>query len=378
MRRVYLDNASTTPMLPEVIETMTDVMTETYGNASSIHYHGRNARTQVESARKLIANTIKASIGEIFFTSTATEAHNMIINCAVRDLGVQHIVTSPTEHHCILHPMEHLRDHHNVQLSILKVDHLGRIDYDELNTILQSSTVKTMLTLMHGNNEIGTMIDLHRVAEICHDTQTLFHCDTVQTIGKFELDVSSTPIAFCAGSAHKFHGPKGVGFVYINGDNQLKPYIMGGAQERNMRAGTENVYGIVGMAKALDLAVQQQDVRKEKILALRQHFVQRMQAELVDISFNGDQEGDYLYNIVSVSFPPSDKIDLLQFNLDISGISASAGSACSSGIESDSHVLTAIGHDDRRKTVRFSLSHLNTMEEIDYVVDKLKTITPAV
>lgn len=376
MRRVYLDNASTTPMIPEVIETMHKTMSETYGNASSIHYHGRTARTLVEQSRKTIANTIKASIGEIFFTSTATEAHNMVIHAAVYDLGVERIVTSPTEHHCILHPLEHLAKSKGIELIILDVNQKGQIDLIQLREALDVEQ-KTMLTLMHGNNEIGTMIDIDAVAKICDDTNSLFHCDTVQTMGKYPLDVSKTKISFCAGSAHKFHGPKGVGFVYINGNNLIKPLILGGAQERNMRAGTENVYGIAGMAKALEMAVEERQERYDTIMDLRHYFKKRMTEELEDMRFNGDQEDRFLCNVLSTSFPPSEKIDLLQFNLDINGISASAGSACSSGIEQDSHVLTAIGHELGRKTVRFSISHLNTKDEIDYVIEKLKNITPA-
>lgn len=376
MMRVYLDNASTTPMLPEVVDTMADVMRNTYGNASSIHYHGRTARTLVEAARKTVANAINASIGEIFFTSSATEAHNMIIQRAVQDLEVKRIVTSPTEHHCVLHPLEHLHNHGDIELTVLNVDTEGNIDVSQLENILADKSKKTMLTLMHGNNEIGTMIDLPLIASLCEKYDALFHCDTVQTIGKFDVDVSKHRICFCAGSAHKFHGPKGVGFVYINNGHQLNPYILGGAQERNMRAGTENVYGIVGMAKALEIALEEKEERKDKILELRKHFVSRITSELADIKINGMQSGDYLYNVVSVSFPHSDKVDLIQFNLDINGISASAGSACSSGIEAESHVLGAIGHDPQRKTIRFSISHLNTVEELDYVVDRLKTVTP--
>jgi cysteine desulfurase len=263
-------------------------------------------------------------------------------------------------------------------MELLQLDSLGRIDYEQLANLLQTSDKKTMLTLMHGNNEIGTVIDLEKVSDICKQHDALFHCDTVQTIGKYDLDVSKTRISFCAGSSHKFHGPKGIGFVYINNSNIIEPLILGGAQERNMRAGTENIYGIAGMAKALELAIQDKEDRINKIADLRAYFKTQLTSNLKDIQFNGVQEGigNYLPNIINVSFPPSEKLDLLQFNMDINGISASAGSACSSGIESVSHVLAAINHDTLRKAVRFSISHLNTKAEIDYVIDKLKEVTP--
>lgn len=379
MQRIYLDHASTTPLLPEVIAEMTAVMEQSYGNASSIHHHGRSARTIIEATRKKIANALRASIGEIFFTSTATEAHNMVLLGAVNDLGVTRIISSPTEHHCILHPLDHLGHDHGVSIEYLRVDGAGQIDMEHLATLLDKHDGgKTMVSLMHANNEIGTMIDLSAVARLCEEHGVLFHCDTVQTIGKYPVDVSTIRMAFCAGSAHKFNGPKGAGFVYINGDNTIKPFLRGGAQERNMRAGTENVYGIAGMGKALEIALAEQDERKAYVSKLRQYFVDRLLSELVDVQINGASAERSLYNIVSVSFPASEKADLLHFNLDISGISASAGSACSSGIEADSHVLQAIGHPAERKTIRFSLSHLNTMAELDIVVDKLRSITPAV
>jgi cysteine desulfurase len=376
MQRIYLDHASTTPLLPEVIEEMNAVMSQTYGNASSIHHHGRSARTIIEANRKKIANALRASIGEIFFTSSATEAHNMILYGAVRDLGVTRIISSPTEHHCILHPLDHLSDGGSVKVDYVKVDSSGQVDVNHLKDLLQQEGYKTLVSLMHANNEIGTMIDLAAIGDLCHEHGALLHCDTVQTIGKYPIDVSATPISFCAGSAHKFNGPKGIGFVYINGDNIIKPYLRGGAQERNMRAGTENVYGIAGMGKALEMALLEQEERKNYVSGLRQYFVDRLDAELIDIKINGGEATQSLYNIVSVSFPASEKADLLHFNLDIGGISASAGSACSSGIEADSHVLLAIGHPPERKTIRFSLSHLNTTAELDIVVDKLKNITP--
>lgn len=376
MQRIYFDNASTTPLLPEVVEVMTEAMQTAYGNASSIHHHGRTARTLIEQARRTVAQAIGASLGEIFFTSSATEAHNMVLRGAVQNLGVRHIITSPTEHHCILHPLEHLRTQQDVKVSLLPVDSDGVVDLDALDRWLRDASDGVMVSLMHANNEIGTLIDLERVSTLCKSHGVLFHCDTVQTIGKYPLDVSKTLVSFCAGSAHKFHGPKGAGFVYINNDNMIEPDLRGGAQERNMRAGTENVYGIAGMGKALEVAILEQDQRRATVTALRDYLEQRLINELNDIRVNGGKAEARLYNVASVSFPASEKADLLHFNLDISGISASAGSACSSGIEEDSHVLQAIGHPTDRKTIRFSLSPLNTKEEVNLVVEKLKTLTP--
>ena len=375
MQNIYLDHASTTPLLPEVVKEMTEVMTQHFGNPSSIHRHGRTARTLIEQSRRTIAKGLKASIGEIFFTSSATEAHNMILYAAVHDLGVKRIITTPIEHHCILHPLEQLQRQADIEVLHLDVDRYGHIDHDRLNTVLDENSAKTMVTLMHANNEIGTLLDIDRVSKICEQHGVLFHCDTVQTIGKIPLDLSKINLSFCAGSAHKFNGPKGVGFVYINNQNKIPALLHGGAQERNMRAGTENIYGIVGMAKAFEVALEQMEGRSLHIQQVHTHFVSRLKEELIDIEFNSPEEG--LKNIVNVSFPPGEKADLLHLNLDINGISASSGSACSSGVEHDSHVLVAIGHPSERKAIRFSLSHLNTVEELDFVIQKLKTLTPS-
>ena len=375
MQNIYLDHASTTPLLPEVVKEMTEVMTQHFGNPSSIHRHGRTARTLIEQSRRTIAKGLKASIGEIFFTSSATEAHNMILYAAVHDLGVKRIITTPIEHHCILHPLEQLQRQADIEVLHLDVDRYGHIDHDRLNTVLDENSAKTMVTLMHANNEIGTLLDIDRVSKICEQHGVLFHCDTVQTIGKIPLDLSKINLSFCAGSAHKFNGPKGVGFVYINNQNKIPALLHGGAQERNMRAGTENIYGIVGMAKAFEVALEQMEGRSLHIQQVHTHFVSRLKEELIDIEFNSPEEG--LKNIVNVSFPPGEKADLLHLNLDINGISASSGSACSSGVEHDSHVLLAIGHPSQRKAIRFSFSHLNTIEEVDFVISKLKTLTPS-
>lgn len=372
--QIYLDNASTTPMLPEVIHQMTAVMNESYGNPSSIHRHGRKAKSIIENARKVVAKVINASLGEVFFTSSATEANNMVIKNAVQDLGIQRIISSPTEHHCILHTLDYLTHHHKCEVIYLRVDAYGIIDYQQLKDLLSNNSVKTLVSIMHGNNEIGTMSDTIKIGQLCHKYGALYHCDAVQTIGKYPIDVQTSNISFLSGSAHKFHGPKGVGFVFISNENIITHYIHGGAQERNMRAGTENVAGIAGLAKALEIITDSTDSNKKKILSLRTLFKDKLLTEFQDITFNGSQEGDFLAHVLSVSFPPGPKADMLVMNLDIAGISASSGSACSAGIEEDSHVLVAIGHPAERKTIRFSFSPFNTAEEIIYTVEKLKTM----
>lgn len=352
-------------------------MKEQFGNPSSIHFHGRHARSLVEEARKKIANIFRASIGEVYFCSTATEANNMILKNSVEFLGVQRIITSPTEHHCVLHSLDHLQEHHDLKVEYLDVDQKGNPNIDQLEVLLADDSLKTMVSLMHGNNEIGTKLSFERVSEICSKNNTLFHCDAVQSVGKYDIDLSKHKVSFLSGASHKFHGPKGVGFFYMNGDNIIPPFIHGGAQERNMRAGTENLHGIIGIAEALHIAYSERDSVVSHISTLRNHFKKRLINEFEDIRFNGNQEEDYLHHVLSVSFPDSPKAEMLMFNLDIAGISASSGSACSSGIEADSHVLVAIGHPKDRKTVRFSFSKFNTIEEVDKVIEKIKTMTPA-
>jgi len=376
MNRIYLDNASTTPMDDRVIASMTKVMQEDFGNPSSIHHYGRVARSLIEDARKTIANILKASIGEVFFVSTATEAINMILNNSVQHHGVRHIISTVTEHHCVLHPLTYLQQQYDVKVTYLSVDEYGRASIAELQSLLQQASEPTMVSLMHGNNEIGTMNDVSVIGALCKEAGVLFHCDTVQTMGKYPIDVSEDYFSFISGSAHKFHGPKGSGFFYMNSENIIKPALLGGAQERNMRAGTENIYGIVGMATALQIATDEQAVTHAHILAIREYFKERLNTELHDIQYNGDQHDSFMAHVLSVSFPATEKADMLMFNLDIAGICVSSGSACSSGIESDSHVLVAIGHPADRKTIRFSFSKYTSMAEIDLVMDKLKGITP--
>jgi cysteine desulfurase len=377
MQRVYFDNAATTPISEEVVQAMIPVLREQFGNPSSIHAEGRGVRSIIESARKIVAQAISASTGEIFFTSGGTESNNMAIKCAVRDLGVQRIISSPTEHHCGLHAIESVEKYNGVEAVWLPVNPMGRINYDDLETALSNSDgKKTLVSLMHANNEVGTMIDLDRVAALCAQYSAFFHSDTVQSVGHFPLNVQETKVHLLSGAAHKFHGPKGVGFIYIDGTLPIKPFIDGGAQERNMRGGTENVYGIVGLAKALELATKDINSRSEHIKSVRTYLKKRLDETFEDIQYNGDVDGDSLYTVLSVSFPPNSRNEMFLFSMDIAGISVSGGSACSSGAEKGSHVLEAIKADPDRKSIRFSFSHYNTLEEVDFVVEKLKAIVP--
>ena len=298
----------------------------------------------------------------------------MALKCAVRDLGVQRIVTSPLEHHCVLHTVDRLGSA-GVAVVHVRTDACGVVDYAHLEELLRAGDQRTLVTLMHANNEIGTLLDLERVAELCQTHGAFLHSDTVQTVGHYPIDVDATPIQFLSGAAHKFHGPKGVGFIYINGNHLVKPFIDGGAQERNMRGGTENVYGIAGLAKALELANAELDQRRRHIEGLRSHLKMALQQRFPDVRINGSEEG--LYTVLSVSFPPSANTDMLLLNLDIAGISASGGSACSSGSDTGSHVIQALGQDPARKTIRFSFSHLNTRRELDRVVEVLSGLLPA-
>lgn len=377
MQRVYFDNAATTPISEEVIDAMLPVLRTQFGNPSSIHAEGRSVRALIEGARKTVARCIGASTAEIFFTSGGTESNNMAIKCSVRDLGVRRIISSPLEHHCGLHALEAVEKCDGVEIVWLPVDSKGHVSLEALEkNLAEGGKKKTLVSLMHANNEIGTMLPLETVSALCRQYGALLHSDTVQTVGHFPIDVQATPVNFLSGAAHKFHGPKGVGFIYINPASPIRPFIDGGAQERNMRGGTENVYGIVGLAKALELATAEMEARAAHIRDIRDYLKAGLTEHFEDIQFNGDPGGESLYTVLSVSFPPSPKNELLLLSLDIAGVSASGGSACSSGAEKGSHVLEAIGADPERKSIRFSFSHYNTREEVDFVLEKLKTVLP--
>jgi cysteine desulfurase len=368
--KVYFDNAATTPLDKEVADAMYKVMCEDFGNPSSTHAHGRVVRTHIEEARKKVALLLNCTPGEIFFTSGGTEADNMAIRKSVEDKGVKNLITSPIEHHAVLHTIEELEKQGKIKMHLVKLLPNGHIDLSHLEQLLQEQP-NVLVSLMHANNEIGNLLDIDKVGALCQHYNALFHCDTVQTIGHYPFDLQKTHVDFLACAAHKFNGPKGVGFIYINHKNKIHPFITGGAQERNMRGGTENVYGIIGLTKALSIATENLEAEKQHILGLKNYMIERLKATIPDIRFNGDAAGDSLYTVLNVNFPPTPIAEMILFKLDISGISASGGSACSSGSNVGSHVLAAIGVEPNRPSVRFSFAKHNTREEVDYVINEL-------
>ena len=374
MERIYFDNAATTDLDPQVLEAMMPYLTEKFGNPSSIYSYGRESRLAIENARKSVGKILNAHPAEIFFTSGGTESSNTAITAAVRDLGCTHIISSPLEHHATLHTVEHLHRRGEAALSYVKVLPNGHIDQEDLEQLLAGTAEKTLVTLMHANNEIGNILDIHAVGKLCKMYGAIFHSDTVQTVGHFPFDLRNTPVHFITGASHKFHGPKGVGLLYINENVRIHPYIHGGAQERNMRAGTENVYGIVGFAKALELATAGYEADSAFIKGLKVYMMEQLKRLLKGISFNGDPLGRSLYTVLSVSFPKTEKSEMLLFNLDIHHICASGGSACTSGVEQGSHVIRAINNNPNQVTVRFSFSKHNTREQVDEVVARLKEL----
>lgn len=374
MNRIYLDNAATTPLDKEVLDAMTPYLTEKFGNPSSIYSYGRESRMAVETARKSVARILNAHPAEIFFTSGGTESSNTAITSSVRDLKCTHIITSLIEHHATLHTVDHLHCRGEAAVSYVDVLPNGHVDMDHLYQLLSESGEKCLVTLLHANNEIGNIIDIHAVGEMCKPFGAVFHSDTVQTVGHLPFDLRNTPVHFITGAGHKFHGPKGVGLLYINENVKIEPYIHGGAQERNMRAGTENLYGIVGFAKALELATKNYKEESEYIRSLKLYMMQQLSSNVNGVAFNGDPLGNSLYTVLSVSFPKTEKSEMILFNLDISNICASGGSACTSGADQGSHVIRAINNNPNQVTVRFSFSKFNTRDEIDVVVNKLQTM----
>jgi len=371
MDRIYFDNAATTALDEEVLDAMLPYLKEKFGNPSSIYSYGRESKMAIESARKSVAKILNAHPAEIFFTSGGTESNNTAIKAAVRDLGCEQVITSPIEHHAVSHTIEHLNN-----LDLLKVNYVnilpnGHIDVEDLEKMLASSKEKTLVSLMHANNEIGNIMDIHLVGNICKKYNAVFHSDTVQTVGHFPFDLRNTHVHFITGAAHKFHGPKGAGILYINENIRIKPVMHGGAQERNMRAGTENIYGIAGFAKALELATRNYETDSAYISSLKFYMFEKLKKNIPGVSFNGDVSGNSLYTVLSANFQKTDKSEMILFNLDINNICASGGSACTSGAEQGSHVIRSLNNDPQLVTVRFSFSKHNTKKEIDVVVEKL-------
>jgi cysteine desulfurase len=367
--RIYLDNAATTRIDPEVIEAMLPWLTEQFGNPSSIHGHGRVVKSAIEQARKTVAGLLNTSPSQIFFTSGGTEADNTAIVGSIEDYGLTHAITSPLEHHAVLHTLEYLAKAGKIKLSLVRIDEKGHVDLAHLEELLRSHP-RSLVSLMHGNNEIGNLLNLSAVGDLCEQYNAIFHSDTVQTVGHLRHDLKQLKTHFIVGAAHKFNGPKGVGFLYVN-DVKIHPYIHGGSQERNMRGGTENVYGIVGLAKALEIAYRDMETHRAHLESLKKRMIAGFREKIEDVRFNGDCENleRSNYTVLNVSLPPSDINDMLLFNLDIAKISASGGSACSSGSEVGSHVLSALGVSPARGNVRFSFGKYNTEADIDYAVN---------
>lgn len=374
MDRIYFDNAATTALDPTVLEAMMPYLTTHFGNPSSIYSYGRESRLAVENARKTVAKILNAHPAEIFFTSGGTESSNTAIHAAIFNLGCTHIISSPIEHHATLHTIEHLHKQGAAALSYVRVLPNGHIDLEHLEELLSQSDEKCLVTLMHANNEIGNITDIFAVGNLCKQYNAIFHSDTVQTVGHFPFDLRNTPVHFITGAGHKFHGPKGVGILYINENVKIQPYIHGGSQERNMRAGTENLYGIVGFAKALEIATQNHEEEKKQVLEIKHYMRDQLKKHITGVHFNGDVDGNSLYTVLNVSFPKTEKSEMILFNLDIHQICASGGSACTSGADAGSHVIRAINNNPNQVAVRFSFSKFNKKEEVDIVIEKLKDL----
>jgi len=373
--KVYLDNAATTPMAPEIIEMMSEMMKTNFANPSSAHSFGRESKIIVESARKSIANLLNTSPGSIFFTSGGTEADNMAIKCGIHDHKITHAITSRISHHAVLYPLQDLEKEGVIKLSYVNIDKDGVVSLSHLKQLLEDHP-RTFVSIMHANNEIGTIQDLKQIGEICKEYNAIFHSDTVQTIAHYPFDMQELNVDFMAASAHKFHGPKGVGFVYISENIQINPLLRGGAQERNMRAGTENIYGIAALVMAMEMAYENLNEEVKYIKGLKKHMINKLQTELNDVQFYGKctDLDNSLYTVLSCHFPETDIAEMLLFNLDISGVACSGGSACASGGSKTSHVLSAINPESKRPGIRFSFSKYNTKEDIDFAIDKLKNL----
>jgi cysteine desulfurase len=374
-QRYYFDNAATTPIDPKVLEAMMPYLQVNFGNPSSIHSHGREVRSAIEKARKTVANLLNCSTSEIFFTSGGTEADNTALINSVVKYNIKHAITSKIEHHAVLHTLQSLENQGFLQISYVNLDEKGNVDLAHLEQLLAKND-KSIVSLMHGNNEIGNLIDFGQLSEICNKYNAILHSDTVQTMGHYVHDLQKMNTDFIVGAAHKFHGPKGVGFLYINGNLKIEPFIHGGSQERNMRGGTENVYGIIGLAKALEIAYENMEDHQRHIEKLKIKLRDGLSSKIPHITFNGESANldKSLYTVLNVSFPPMEEADMLLFNLDINKISASGGSACTSGSNIGSHVLTAIGVSPERPSVRFSFSKYNTEAEVDYLIEKVGVV----
>ena len=375
--KVYLDNAATTPLAPEVIEMTNEMMKSHFGNPSSIHSYGRESKIIVENSRKTIAKLLNTSPSSIFFTSGGTEADNMAIMCGIHDHNITHAITSKLSHHAVLYPLQDLEKQKVIKLSYVDVDENGVVCLNHLKELLKNNT-RTFVSIMHANNEIGTIQDIKQIGDICKEHNAIFHSDTVQTIAHYDFNMQEINIDFMAASAHKFHGPKGIGFVYISENIKIKPLLRGGSQERNMRAGTENIYGIAGLALAMELAYKNLKLERSYIEDIKLYMIEKLTSQIEDVQFYAKSADikNSLYTVLSCHFPETDIAEMLLFNLDILGIACSGGSACASGSNSGSHVLSEIVSETKRPGIRFSFSKFTTKDDIDYTVKQLKSLFP--
>ena len=373
MERIYFDNAATTQLDPEVIDAMLPYMREHYGNPSAVHAFGRRARAGIEQSRRMVAKLLNCAPGEIVFTSCGTEADNMALMCSVRDLGVKHIITSPIEHHAVEHVAQELQRTGSAQVHWLRLMPDGKADLAHLEELLKAND-HVLVSLMHANNELGTRNDLVAIGNLCRKYNALFHTDTVQTMGHYRFDMEQLHIDFLTCSAHKFHGPKGVGFLYMRSGSVLKPMLVGGGQERNMRAGTENIIGIVALAKALEVAYRDLDEHIQQVQGMKTRMMKAIKAAVPEAIFNGDTSADSLYTVLNIHFPDDGKGEMLIYNMDIEGIACSGGSACSSGSNKGSHVIEALYPGRTGANIRFSFSKFNTEAEVDRAVEVLQRV----
>jgi cysteine desulfurase len=373
--RIYFDNAATTPLDKEVLDAMMPYLTTHFGNPSSIYSYGRETRLAVENARKSVAKLLGVRPGSIFFTSGGTESNNTAIVSAIRDLGCRHIITSPIEHHAVLHTVAYYAQGNPVTHSFVALQEDGHIDYSDLEKQLlqkKNEGTKCLVSLMHANNEIGVLLSIKKAGELCQKYEAIFHSDCVQTIGHYPMNLGEIHVDFISAASHKFHGPKGVGLLYVNENLTISPLLFGGSQERNMRAGTENVYGIVGFAKALEIAMRDYEKVSTYVTDLKQYMADQLQKHIKGVSFNSSPHS--LYTVLSVCFPKTEKSEFLLMNLDIHNICVSGGSACSSGANVGSHVISALGKSEHCETLRFSFSKYNTREEVNLVINTLKEL----
>ncbi len=378
MKKIYLDNAATTPLSEEVIDAMVDVLKNNYGNPSSTHSIGQDAKILIENVRRNVAAYLKVTPAEIIFTSCGTESNNMIIKSCVDHLAVERIITSPLEHKCVAETVLDMKKRKGVEVAYLRPDHKGDFDMKQLEDLLKKSEKKTLVTLMHANNEIGNLIDLKKVAVLCKENNALFHSDTVQSMVHMDLDFSDIPVDFASCSAHKFHGPKGSGFAFVRKASGLKGIITGGPQERSLRAGTENVCGIVGLGKAMDIYLENMTDYATHIKEIKQYTIDQLSQKIDGVKFNGRSAEleESLYTVLSVLLPFKDP--MIGLKLDMKGIAISQGSACSSGASKPSMVMMMVVDEeemDHTTPLRVSFSHFTTKEDIDALIEALSEIS---